>query len=129
MGTINLNAKEFGLRYTIRDGIELRKRLGRPGVQIMRDLVGLDSGGQFALTFDIEALAACIVVGIRHQQKATEDTVIKWIQEHIDNGRLLGDLAGPVVEAMNTQGCFGFKLKNDEPEEPGKAETTETVQT
>ena len=129
MGTINLNAKEYGVRFTIRDGIELRKRLNRPGVQIMRDLVGLDSAGQFALTFDIEALAACIVVGIRHQAKVTEDKVITWIQEHVDNGKLLGDLAGPIVEAMNTDGCFGFKLKSEEPEEPGKAETTEAGQT
>ena len=129
MGTINLNAKEYGLRFTIRDGIELRKRLNRPGVQIMRDLVGLDSAGQFALTFDLEALAACIVVGIRHQAKVTEDKVIGWIQEHLDNGKLLGDLAGPVVDAMNTDGCFGFKLKNEETEEPGKEPTTETGQT
>jgi hypothetical protein len=125
---ITLNAKEYGLRFTVRDGIELRKRLGRPGVQIMKDLVGLDASGQFALTFDLEALAACISVGIRHQQKVTEDTVVKWIQEHIDNSKLIGDLAGPVVEAMNKQGCFGFKLQSEEPEE-GKEPTTEEGQT
>ena len=129
MSKVNLSAREYDLRFTIRDGIELRKRLGRPGVQIMKDLVGLDDAGKFALTFDIEALAACLSVGIRHQAKIGEDKIVSWIQEHLDNGKLIGDLAGPVVETMNLQGCFGFKLKNDEPEEPGKDPTPETVPT
>lgn len=129
MATVNLNAKEYELRYTVRDGIELRKRLGRPGVQILKDLIGLDANGKFGLTFDLEALAACISVGIRHVSKATEDKVITWIQEHIDNGKVIGDLAGPVVEAMNEQGCWGFKLKPEESDEPGKAPAEEKAPT
>jgi len=125
---IALNAKEYSLRYTIRDGIELRKRLGRPGIQIMRDLMGLDQGGQMALTFDLDALVACITVGVRHQQKATEDTVTKWIQEHIDNGKLIGELVTPVIEALNAGRCFGFKLQGEEPEE-GKEQSPETTLT
>jgi hypothetical protein len=129
MGKINLNAREYDLRYTVRDGIELRKRCGRPGVQIMRDLMGLDSTGTLGLTFDLEALAACIVVGIRQEQKILEDTAIKWIQAHLDSGGLIGGLAGPIVEAMNASRCFGFQLRSEEDQGPGKDPVAETSPT
>lgn len=108
MAKVHLNGKDWELRYTIRDGIELRKRLGRPGIKLMADIAGAE-GGEQTLGFDIEALLVSIAVGIRHIRAVNEDTLAKWIQAHVDNNGKLGDLINPVIESMLEGGCWGYK--------------------
>jgi len=127
MASVHLNGKDFPLRYTIRDGIELRKRLDRPGIQIMADISGGMDGVQ-RLAFDIEALIVSIQVGIRHIREASTDLLEKWVQAHVDGDKKLGDLINPVVEAMLEGGCWGYKRQAieaaDEAESSeGKVET------
>lgn len=128
MGKINLGGREFSLRYTIKDGIELRKTLNRPAMQIYRDLFGFGSDGKSFDGPDLEGLAVCISVGIRHEERATTDKVLRWLQEHLDNGKLIGEVSQPVFESLNNSRCFGFRMDLDEAE-PGKAEPSETSPT
>lgn len=121
---VQLGAKEYQLRFTIADGLELQRRLGRKGFRIMRDLVGINEEGVFNMEIDLEALVTCLQVGIRHVRKAPDDLIVKWIQEHVDNGNKIGDLYGPVFNALNQQRAFGFRLESpDEGDDSGKAET------
>jgi len=124
MASVNLNGKDFELRYTIRDGIELRKRLDRPGIQIMSDIPGGMEGVQ-RLAFDLEALIVSIQVGIRHIREVNTDILEKWVQAHVDADKKLGELINPVVEAMLDGGCWGYKRQAIEAEDAaeGKAET------
>lgn len=119
MASIHLNAKDWELRYNIKSGIELRRRLGRPGIQIMSDIAGTvetqdektgQSVNRQTLGFDIEALVVAIQVGIAHVRSVNEDTLCNWVQAHLDAEKKLGDLINPVIETMLEHRCFGYKL-------------------
>jgi hypothetical protein len=114
--TVQLGGKEYLPRYTISEGLEITKRLGRRGIDVLQDLVGSDPDGKFSLRFDLEALLVCLQVGLRREKRFSEDDLAKLIQEHMDNDRKIGDLIGPVWNALNSSGCFGFKLKEQQPE-------------
>lgn len=128
MGTVNLNAKDWELRYTVRDAIELKKRLGRTGDRILMDMTGVRDGVP-SLGFDIEVLVVCLAQGIRHVKAVGEDKVIAWVQEHVDNNKPIGDLMGPVAEALLESGCFGYKKKQLEADDDAGKEPAPTTST
>lgn len=113
---VNLGAKEYQLRYTIKDGRELTQRLKKRGAQILTALLGSEEDGRFSLNFDLDVLIVALQVGLRQEKRVTEDVIEKWLQEHMDNDKPIGDLIGPTFNALNASGCFGFRLKADEPE-------------
>jgi hypothetical protein len=141
---VELGGKSRRLAYRVRDGIELKRRFGRPLISLLReDVMGMrerpdpDKPGETLWeavnATDPEVQVAFLYVGVRHEGGVNEDKVLNWVDAHLSDGKPMGDLVGPVWKAVFISGVLGYsldieaeaeKLKDDEAGKDRPAGTT-----
>lgn len=126
--TPHFGGREWPLRYTGPDGVEIKRRLGKKPRQAMdEDLLPIQDGSVYAANVDIHTLATLLELGISHDpadvsgrkklvidnQEITYAVVLDWLTEYMATASLL-PLAKKVQEALYLSGVMGAPLDLEE---------------
>lgn len=133
--TVKLGGKEWPLKYSARDAIELKRRFNKPLALLLRqDVMGLEERpkpngkpGETtwtpAGTYDLEVQAAFVWVGLRNDKgQPTEAKVLEWIDAHLEAEENLGPIIEPVWRAVFVSGITGVSVDFEKVDEETPAE-------
>lgn len=133
--TVVLGGTTYPLAYTPRDAIALKRRFGKPLVNLLRqDVMGMgerpktqedckpgevvkpgDTMWEARGLHDVEVQIAFLHAGITSggARKITEDQVTDWVAQHMKTEQNMGPLVGPVWKAVLLSGITGTSVDID----------------
>lgn len=108
---VEIGGKERRLKYTTREGIELKRRFGKTPKRLLHEDIAPSENGRPTADFDPEVVVAALYMGLRHElgRKDTEATVEQWFDVACKAGVAI-HVVNQIVDAVMLDGITGQSI-------------------